>query len=47
MLDEVLAAFDQISMEPREVLLLVGASGSTYEEVAEMCGRSWVRLKAA
>lgn len=46
MLDEVLAAFDQISVEQREVLLLVGASGFTYEEAAEMCGVSLGTIKS-
>lgn len=31
-------AFDQLSAEHREVLLLVGASGFSYEEAAEMTG---------
>lgn len=31
-------AFAQLSDEQREVLLLVGASGFSYEEAAEMCG---------
>ena len=46
MLDEVLAAFDQVSVEQREVLLLVGASGFTYEEAAEMCGVSLGTIKS-
>ena len=46
MLDEVLAAFDQISVEQREVLLLVGASGFTYDEAAEMCGVSLGTIKS-
>ncbi|AVL51556.1 RNA polymerase subunit sigma [Roseobacter denitrificans] len=32
------AAFTQLPDEQREVLLLVGASGFSYEEAAEMCG---------
>lgn len=31
-------AFDQLSAEHREVLILVGASGFSYEEAAEMTG---------
>ena len=31
-------AFDQLSPEHREVLILVGASGFGYEEAAEMMG---------
>lgn len=31
-------AFDQLSPEHREVLILAGASGFSYEEVAEMTG---------
>lgn len=31
-------AFAQLSDEQREVLLLVGASGFSYEEAADMCG---------
>jgi RNA polymerase sigma-70 factor (ECF subfamily) len=31
-------AFAKLNDEQREVLLLVGASGFTYEEAAEMCG---------
>ncbi|MGD9294362.1 MAG: RNA polymerase sigma factor [Roseobacter sp.] len=32
------AAFSQLSDEQREALLLVGASGFSYEEAAELCG---------
>ena len=32
------SAFTQLSDEHREALLLVGASGFSYEEAAEMCG---------
>ncbi|NSX54000.1 RNA polymerase sigma factor [Parasulfitobacter algicola] len=31
-------AFDTLPVEQREVLILVGASGFSYEEAAEMCG---------
>lgn len=32
------AAFAQLTVEQREVLILVGAEGFSYEEAAEMCG---------
>lgn len=35
---DFLAAFAQIGDEQREALILVGASGFSYEEAAEMCG---------
>ncbi len=35
---EFVVAFDQLSPEHREVLILVGASGFSYEEAAEMMG---------
>lgn len=35
---EFLAAFDQLSPEHREALILVGASGYSYAEAAEMMG---------
>ncbi|MEV8467199.1 RNA polymerase sigma factor [Fluviibacterium sp. DFM31] len=31
-------AFDQLNDEQREVLILVGAEGFSYEDAAEMCG---------
>lgn len=31
-------AFDQLPVEQRETLILVGASGFSYEEAAKMCG---------
>ena len=46
MLDEVLTAFDKLSVEQREALLLVGASGFSYEEAAEMCGVSLGTIKS-
>lgn len=46
MLNEVLNAFDHLSVEQREVLLLVGASGFSYEEAAEMCGVSLGTIKS-
>lgn len=35
---EFARAFAQLNAEQREVLVLVGASGFSYEEAAEMCG---------
>lgn len=35
---EFTRAFARLSPEQREVLILVGASGFSYEEAAEMCG---------
>ena len=46
MLNEVLAAFDKLSVEQKEALILVGASGFTYEEAAEMCGVSLGTIKS-
>lgn len=46
MLDEVMAAFDKLTVEQKEVLLLVGASGFSYEEAAEMCGVSLGTIKS-
>ncbi|MGD9916546.1 MAG: RNA polymerase sigma factor [Paenirhodobacter sp.] len=37
-MNDFLRAFDQLSPEHREVLILVGASGFAYEEAAEMMG---------
>lgn len=31
-------AFDQLNVEQREALVLVGAGGFSYEEAAETCG---------
>ena len=45
-LNEVIAAFETLSVEQREVLLLVGASGFTYEEAAKVCGISLGTLKS-
>ena len=36
-LNDVLRALEQISGPLREALILVGAAGFSYEEVAEMC----------
>lgn len=35
---DFMKAFDKLSDEQREALILVGASGFSYEEAAEMCG---------
>jgi len=45
-LRDFLAAFDQLSPEQREALILVGASGFTYEEAAEMCGVALGTIKS-
>ena len=37
-LSDFAKAFEQLADEQREALLLVGASGFSYEEAAEMCG---------
>ncbi|MGG7645560.1 RNA polymerase sigma factor [Rhodovulum sp. YNF3179] len=37
-LSDFRAAFEQLPDEQREALILVGASGFSYEEAAEMCG---------
>ena len=37
-MNDFLRAFDQLSPEHREVLVLVGASGFAYEEAAQMMG---------
>jgi RNA polymerase sigma-70 factor (ECF subfamily) len=37
-MNDFLRAFDQLSPEHREVLVLVGASGFAYEEAAAMMG---------
>ena len=37
-LDEFREALAKLNIEQREALLLVGASGFSYEEAAEMCG---------
>ncbi len=35
---DFMRAFEQLNDEQREALILVGASGFSYEEAAEMCG---------
>ena len=45
-LRDFLTAFDQLSAEQREALVLVGASGFTYEEAAEMCGVALGTIKS-
>jgi RNA polymerase sigma-70 factor (ECF subfamily) len=37
-LEDFKTAFAQLSQDHREVLALVGASGASYEEAAEICG---------
>ncbi len=37
-LEDFKAAFAQLSEGHREVLMLVGAAGASYEEAAEICG---------
>lgn len=46
MLNEVKKAFAKLSVEQREALILVGASGFSYEEAAEMCGVSLGTIKS-
>ncbi len=45
-LRDFLSAFDQLSPEQREALVLVGASGFTYEEAAVMCGVALGTIKS-
>ena len=45
-MNEVMAAFDKLPAEQREALLLVGASGFTYEEAAKTCGITLGTLKS-
>ena len=45
-LRDFLVAFDQLSPEQREALILVGASGFTYEEAADMCGVALGTIKS-
>lgn len=40
------AAFDELADEHREALILVGASGFTYEEAAETCGVATGTMKS-
>ncbi|MXQ06728.1 RNA polymerase sigma factor [Alphaproteobacteria bacterium GH1-50] len=37
-MNDFMRAFDKLPVEQREALLLVGASGFSYEEAAETCG---------
>ena len=37
-LEEFKAALGEISAEQREALILIGVSGFSYEEAAEICG---------
>ncbi|MEM6938587.1 MAG: RNA polymerase sigma factor [Pseudomonadota bacterium] len=45
-MNEFRAALAQLSDEQREALLLVGASGFSYEEAAEMCGVALGTIKS-
>ena len=40
------AAFATLPVEQRETLILVGASGFSYEEAAEMCGVAGATIKS-
>ena len=46
MLNDVIRAFDRLSVEQREAIWLVAASGFSYEEAAEMCGVSLGTIKS-
>lgn len=46
MLNDVIRAFDTLSVEQREALWLIAASGFSYEEAAEMCGVSLGTIKS-
>ena len=46
MLNDVLRAFETLSVEQREALWLVAASGFSYEEAAELCGVSLGTIKS-
>ncbi len=43
---DFLAAFEQLPVEQREALILVGASGFAYHEAAEMCGTAVGTIKS-
>lgn len=43
---EFMAAFSELPVEQREALSLVGASGFSYEEAAEMCGVATGTIKS-
>ncbi|WP_210381457.1 sigma-70 family RNA polymerase sigma factor [Microvirga zambiensis] len=45
-LNDMLAALAQLSVEQREVLLLVGAEGVSYEEAANICGTTLGTIKS-
>lgn len=45
-LRDFLSAFDRLSPEQREALILVGASGFTYDEAAVMCGVALGTIKS-
>lgn len=46
LLRDFLVALGQLSPEQREVLILIGASGFTYEEAAEICGVALGTIKS-
>ena len=46
MLNDVIRAFDTLSVEQREAIWLIAASGFSYEEAAEMCGVSLGTIKS-
>ena len=45
-LTDFAVAFDQLTDEQREALVLVGAQGFSYEEAAEMCGVALGTIKS-
>ena len=45
-LDELRRAMGRLPEEQREALILIGAAGFSYEEVAEMCGRAVGTIKS-
>lgn len=45
-MDDFMRAFDQLQAEQREALTLIGASGFTYDEAAEMCGVATGTMKS-
>ncbi len=45
-LEDFKRAFNQLPSDHREVLMLVGASGCSYEEAAQICGRAIGTIKS-
>lgn len=45
-LEDFKRAFNQLPPDHREVLMLVGASGCSYEEAAQICGRAIGTIKS-